>query len=185
MDKAVFDEFAAEAERQNKTIFAFASESLHSVAKISEEGGRSADLYHMWRTVALLKEMDVITLPSDFVDEMIAGQYALNKAALLRRFSDLGNRLVGILKIVATDLEELEALAKDFAAMLPIKEFKIKNDPDGSVEIAIVGAGRRIESTECSYEFLASVLNGYGYNVMKREINVGTIEIFAAKRGST
>src|SRR5437016_5181872 len=96
VDSDAFDEFSAQAERQNKTLFAFANESLLTVAKISAEGGNSADLYRMWRSVTLLKQIDVITLPSDFIDELIAKLYATDKPSLLKMFRDLGGRLVGV-----------------------------------------------------------------------------------------
>jgi len=182
VDQTVFQEFAAEADRQDKTLFAFATESLREVAKISEHGGQSSDLYGMWRTVNLLKEMEVVTLPSDFVDEIIAKQYSLDKDGLLRSFADLGSRMASILRMVATDVDELGPLAKNFTTLLPIKEFKMRNRKDGSVEIGIVGAGRRIESTECTLEFLTSILNGYGYDVAEREVYVGTIKLIATKR---
>jgi hypothetical protein len=180
VDQNVFTEFSSQAERQSKTLFSFANESLLAVAKISAEGGSPSDLYKLWRSVSLLKQIDVITLPSDFIDELIAKQYAVKKEELLHMFSDLGTKIVGILKIAASDLDELAELARDFAALLPVKQFKIlKHAEDGLVEIGIVGAGRRIESTECTVEFLKSVLNGYGYRVTKQEVNVGTIRLSA------
>lgn len=182
VDQTVFEEFASQAERQNKTLFAFANESLSAVAKISSEGGNPAELYRLWRSVSLLKQIDVITLPSDFIDELIAKIYSLDKPILLNMFRNLGSELVGILKIAAENLDELGQLAKDFTALLPVKQFKISRLDGSSVEIGIVGAGRRIESTECTLEFLKSILNGYGYTVTKNEINVGTIRLWASRR---
>ncbi len=185
VDQSVFEEFSAQADRQNKTLFGFANESLLAVAKISAEGGDPAELYRLWRSVSLLKQIDVITLPSDFIDDLIAKQYAVDKASLLKMFRDLGSRLVGVLKIAAPKLEELAELAKDFAGLLPLKQFKITRLQGGeAVEIGIVGAGRRIESTECTFEFIQSILNGYGYAVTKHEMNVGTIRLWASRRTS-
>jgi hypothetical protein len=183
VDQAIFDEFSSEAKRANKTLFAYANEALSTMAKISSEGGDPAELYGLWRTVAVLKQVDVITFPSDFVDELIAKEYADDKQGLLKMFSDLGSRLVGILKIAAADIDQLALLGKDFALLLPLKQLKITRgrDPD-SIDISIVGAGRRIESTECSFAFLQSILNGYGYTVTKYEINIGTIVAWASKR---
>jgi len=183
VDQGVFDEFHSEAKRRDKTLFAFANESLSAIAKISGEGGDPAELYRFWRSVALLKQADVITLPSDFVDELIAKQYASDKESLLKMFSDMGSNLVGVLKIAARDLDQLADLARDFTALLPIKQFKLSRSPDDDVvEIGIVGAGRRMESTECSFVFLQSILNGYGYRVTKHEMNVGTIRVVASRR---
>lgn len=185
VDQGVFEEFSSQAKRKDRTLFAFANEALSVISKISAEGGDPADLYRFWRSVSLLKQVDVITLPSDFVDELVSKMYATDKEALLRMFSDLGSKLVGILKIAAKSLDELSQLGEDFAAILPIKQIKItRGSSDDSVEVSIVGAGRRIESTECSYVFLQSVLNGYRYTVTKHEVNVGTILVQAVKRGT-
>src|SRR5579863_7506302 len=163
VDQTVFDEFSSEADRQNKTLFAFANESLSAIAKISAEGGNPGELYRLWRSISLLKQIDVITLPSDFIDDLIVKLYAQDKPNLLKMFRDLGSELVGVLKIAAENLDDLEKLAKDFIALLPLKQFKINKIDESTIEIGIVGAGRKIESTECSLEFLKSILNGYGY----------------------
>jgi hypothetical protein len=186
VDEAVFDEFSSEAKRANKTLFAFTNEALSTVAKISSEGGDTVGLYGLWRTIMVLKQVDVITFPSDFVDELIAKEYADDKEGLLKMFSDLGGRLVGVLKIAAADINELALLGKDFALLLPLKQLKVTHGKDAdSIEISIVGAGRRIESTECSFVFLQSILKGYGYTITKSEINTGTIMAWASKKKYT
>jgi len=183
VDQAVFEDFASQAKSRDKTLFAFANESLSTIAKICAEGGEPTELYGLWHTISLLKQVDVITLPSDFVDQLIAKQFASDKEGLLKMFSELGRKLVGILKIAARDIDELAVLGRDFATLLPLKQFKISTSKNNeSVEIKIVGAGRRIESTECSYALLHSILVGYGYTVTKYEMNVGTIMVWASKR---
>jgi hypothetical protein len=180
----VFDEFSFQAQRQNKTLFAFTNESLSTVAKVTAEGGNPLDLYKMWRAVTLLRQMDVITFPSDFVDDWTAKEYARDKAATLKMFRDLGSKVVGVLKIAAPNLEDLSELVGNFAGLLPVKRISFSaKDKENKVEIDVVGAGRRIESTECAMEFLTSVLNGYGYNVNKKDVNVGTIRVWASERG--
>ena len=184
VDQSVFEEFSSQADRENKTLYAFANESLSAVAKITAEGGSPTDLYRLWRVVSLLKQIDVITLPSDFVDELILKLYDLDKPNLLKMFQDLGSELVGVLKIAAENLDELEKLAKDFIPILPVKQLKIDRLDDSTIEVAIVGAGKKIQSTECSLEFLKSILNGYGYTATKSELNIGTIRLWASKRAS-
>ena len=72
VDQNVFEAFSAEAERQNKTLFAFANESLSVITKVASEGGNPSDLYGIWRSMTLLKQFDIITLPADFVDDVTA-----------------------------------------------------------------------------------------------------------------
>ncbi len=183
IDHKIFEEFSSEAKRRERTMFAFANQSLSTMSKISAEGGDPAELYRLWRSVSLMKQIDVITLPSDFVDEILARMYAEDKEGLLAMFTALGSNTVGILKAGAKDLNELADLARDFTLLIPIKRFTVsKLQGDDVVEINIVGAGRKIESTECSFAFLRSVLNGYGYDVAKHEINRGTIMMTASRR---
>jgi hypothetical protein len=182
----IFEEFSLQAEKRHRKMFTYTNDWLSAASKIAAEGGDPSDVYALWRSISLLKEVDVITLPSDFVDEIIAKLYAADKKGLLLMFRELGSQISGILKFAAKDLHELEKLATDFIALLPIKQFKVlvPDEPDGRVEINVVGAGRRIESTQCTLEFLTAILNGYGYDVTRHEMNVGTISIWAFKRKS-
>jgi hypothetical protein len=182
VDQTVFEEFSTQAKQQNKTLFAFANESLTAIAKICSEGGSPTELYSLWRTVSILRQIDVITLPSDFVDELISKLYATDRVSVLKMFQNLGSSLVGLLKIAAEDLDNLGKLAKDFTIILPVKQFKISKPDANTAELDIVGAGRKKESTECTFEFVKSVLNGYGYTVTKQEIGIGTLRIWASKR---
>lgn len=183
VDATVFDEFSTQAERQNKTLFAFANETLSAISKISSEGGSPSQLYPVWRSLSVLKQIDVITLPSDFVDDLIEKIYISDKETVLKMFRDLGSSVVGLLRIAAGDLDALASLAKDFALIIPVKQFRVTKEEgkEGSVEIDIVGAGRKISSTECTFEFLKAILNGYGYSVARQEIGLGTLRIWATQ----
>ena len=184
VDQHVFEEFSSQAQQQNKTLFAFANESMTAISKICAEGGSPSELYSLWRSFSILKQIDVITLPSEFVDELITKLYTADKDTLLRMFQNLGASLVGLLKIAAEDLDKLSVIAKDFTSVIPLKQLKISKREENSVEVDIVGAGRRAESTECTFAFLKPILNGYGYSITKHEIGIGTIRIWAVKRGS-
>ena len=182
VDKAVFDNFAAQAMLEGKTLYAFTNEWLDAAAKISAQSGKAKEVFELWRTNVILKQFDAIVLPSDFVDEMLVKLYATDKAALLSAFSDLGKQLVGILRIVAADIEALSDLAKDFTPFMPIKRFETRVVNAHLKELIIVGVGKRIESTECCLEFLKAVLNGYGYDVLSSELYPGTIRVKASRR---
>lgn len=186
VDKAVFDEFAAEADRRKMTLFAFANESLSAITKISQEGGSPDEFYKIWRVLSILRQVDVITLPSDFVEDLIERQYRTDSAITKARFRDLGTSLVGLLKMAAENIEDLSPLAKDFGFFIPIKHFNLTSSRDGRVQVDVVGAGKGMETTECSAEFLKSILVGYGYTVTKQELHAGTIRLMAQKtsRGS-
>ena len=183
VDQNIFDAFSVEAARQNKTLFAFANESLSVLTKVASEGGSPSDLYSMWRSMTLLKQFDVITLPADFVDDVTAELYASHKEATLKRFSEIGSRFVTVLKIFAPELLDLTGVEKDFRGLLPITQLAIKDQGKGTFEIDVVAAGRRIESTECAREFLIAIVRGYGYTVTRQETNIVTIRLWVTSRG--
>ncbi|MDG6986026.1 MAG: hypothetical protein JRM73_04690 [Nitrososphaerota archaeon] len=184
IDHAVYEEFALQASKQNKTLFSFANEALSLISQTSAEGGTPDELKSTWRITSILKEMDVITLPGDFVDGLVSKLWESDKDYLLNAFRNLGNRIVPLLKTMAEDLNDLSDVAKQFAAILPVKEFNYVRKPDESIEVLVVGAGRIVEATACMAEFMRGVLDGYQYSVMKQEMSLGIIRITAIRRGA-
>ncbi len=183
VDRNISDEFSVQAQREGKTLYSFTNEWLDTAAKISSEGGNAKDILGHWRLCSVLRQVDIITLPADFVEELIVKMYPSEKENLFRMFSDLGARLVTLTKMAAPEIEQLASLGRDFADVIPIKKMEIVKAEGNSVQVNIVGAGRRIETTECSFEFLKALLNGYGYNIASHELGIGTIRIRASKRG--
>jgi len=183
IDKSVFEEFAAEADRRKMTLFAFANESLSAITKISQEGGNPEEFYKIWRVLSILRQVDVITLPSDFVEDFIENLYKADSALTKSRFRELGTSLVGLLKMAAENIEDLTPLAKDFGFFIPIKHFDLHATKDGRIQVDVVGAGKALETTECSAEFLRSIIAGYGYVVTKEELHPGTIRLQAERTG--
>jgi hypothetical protein len=183
VDRNVSDEFSVQAQREGRTLYSFTNEWLGTAAKISAEGGNAKDILGHWRLCSVLRQVDIITLPADFVEELILKMYPSEKENLFKMFSDLGARLVALTKMAAPEIEQLASLGKDFADVIPIKKMEIVKAEGNSVQVSIVGAGRRIETTECSFEFLKALLNGYGYNIVSHELGIGTIRIRATKRG--
>jgi hypothetical protein len=182
IDKEVFEEFAAEAERRKMTLFAFANEALSAITKISREGGDPEEFYKIWRVLSILRQVDVITLPSDFVEDLIEQQYSSDSEATKAKFRDLGTSLVGLLKMAAENLEDLSPLARDFSFFIPIKRFEL-HSKDGKVQVDVVGVGKAMQTTTCSAEFLKSILAGYGYSTTREELHPGTIRLLAQKTG--
>lgn len=181
IDKTVFEEFAAEADRRKMTLFAFANEALSAITRISREGGDPEEFYKIWRVLSILRQVDVITLPSDFVEYLIEREYKSDASGTKAKFRELGASLVGLLKMAAEDIEDLTPLAKDFGFFIPIKHFALSQLKEGVVQLDVVGAGKGIETTQCSSEFLKAVVLGYGYTIKKEELHSGTIRLVAER----
>jgi hypothetical protein len=180
VESKVADEFSLQAERAGKTLYAFANEWLDAAAKISAEGGTAGQIVGNWRVFSVLKQVDVITLPADFVEELIANLYAVEKEKLFKTYSQMGSDLVTIMKMAAPDVGHLAVLAKEFSQIIPTKKIDIRTEGD-AISVDIVGAGRKIETTECSFEFVKAILAGYGYRIISKDVGIGVIRIMGTK----
>ena len=183
VDERVFEEFSYQAQKQNKTLFAFGNESLSVISKICAEGGTPAEIAMLWKVAIVLRQVDVMTLPADFLDLLIEKLYNTDKAWTLKMFGQLGASMVGFMNIAVGEFEQLGELAREFELILPIKKFDIETIDKNTIRVNVIGAGRKVCSTECSLEFLKELLNGFGWNVTQQEFGVGTIQITASKRG--
>ena len=183
VDTNISDEFSLQAQREGKTLYTFANEWLEAASRISSEGGTAEEIVGNWRIFSVLKQVDVITLPADFVEELIAHLYTVEKENLCKKFSKLGSDLVSFMKMAAPDIGQLTVLAQQFAGIIPTKRIDIKTEGD-AILVDVVGAGRRIETTKCSFEFVKAVLIGYGYRLTSQEVGIGVVRIRGAKSGA-
>ena len=184
IDRKVFEEFSAQANKKNMTLYAFANESLSVISKIAAEGGDPDSLYQVWRVLSIMKEADSVVFPSDIAEELVTQLYGYDKRRLLGRFSELGSSMVALLKLTAEDLQGLISLAKGLISFMPIKHIEVLSLQNGNIEVILVGAGKGIETTECSNEFLKAVLRGYGYDINKEEVHPGIIRLWAEMKNN-
>ncbi|MDG6997493.1 MAG: hypothetical protein JRN15_00065 [Nitrososphaerota archaeon] len=178
-------EIASTARSEEKTIRAFVNEWLLVATKLSKQGWNTTKLESLCDAFTLMKEMDVITLPSDFVDDLVAREYKTDKQGLFQMFREMGTQVADVVKIDSPNMHGLAKVANEFLSLLPLKMFKISmDDRENCLEIVVVGVGKRIESTECAFEMLEAFLNSYGYSVTNQQINVGTIMVQASRHNS-
>lgn len=182
MDGPSSTEIASVAKSEEKTIRAFVNEWLLVATKLSKQGWSPTKLESLCNSFALMKEMDAITLPSDFVDQLIAKEYMTDKQGLFQMFREMGFQIADVVKIDSPSVRELAKVANGFLSLLPLKLFKITVDEkENNMEIVVVGVGKRMESTECAFQMLEGFLNSYDFSVTSRQINVGTIMVQASR----
>jgi hypothetical protein len=174
VSRDVFEEFSFQARKNKRTLFSFANDSLLIMAKISSEGGNPTEVYRIWRSLSLIRTVDTVTLPLDLVDEIISKLYVRDRESLMSIFRDAGSRLAALLKFFATDFDEFVAFIHDVSPVLPLKQINIIKK-DTLAEFHVLGAGRRIETTECFFEFLRSIIECYGYGLVSKDVAPGTI----------
>jgi hypothetical protein len=184
VDRDVGEGFALQAGHAGNTLYAFANQWLATASKISAEGGTAHRTIDEWKVCSVFRDVEVIPLPADFVEEMVEGLCYADREKALRTFKALGENLVSLMKIYAPDIDQLAALAKGFAGIAPLKRLDIERVDGDSIVLSAIGAGRKFEVTECAFEFVKSILNGYGYAVTAFELGVGTIKVEAKPRES-
>lgn len=184
VDSEVFERFSQVAKEQNKTIFAFANESLDLIYSVYSQGGDIKELRRLWNAYQIIKTIDVITLPSDFMDDLNEKLIKNDREWTLSAFSNLGKNVGALLKMSNEDINSLAKVAEDFFVLVPVKHFKLTMLDSNSIQIDIAGAGRKIESAECTAEFVKGVLEQYDYLAEKVDLNIGTVRIRAIKKGA-
>jgi hypothetical protein len=183
VDRGTGVEFSAQAANAGKTLSAFANEWLMAASRISADGGTAAKSLDEWRVNSFFRDLEVVPLPAEFVEELVEGLCKSDKDRALITFSALGAELVSLMKIYAPDVDGLANLARAFAGIVPLKKLDLEKPDSSSVVLNVVGAGRRFEVTECAFEFVKSILYGYGYTVTGHELGVGTIRVEAKRSG--
>ncbi|MBI2183874.1 MAG: hypothetical protein HYU39_02825 [Thaumarchaeota archaeon] len=160
------------------TLYAMANVCLEAVLNVLEQGSSVEELAMVLNTHRILRQVDAIILPADLVDHLISRLMFFEKQPTLEQFRQLGFTLANLLRIRSPKLTELSDVATDFLVMVPLKRIEIK-EAEGGVEVNVVGAGRRMESTECTLSLLEGLLAGYGYRVLEKNVTVGVIRLKA------
>lgn len=182
VDRGVGEEFSLQADRTGRTLYAFANDWLVTASKISAQGGTADRTLGQWNVCSVFRDVEIIPLPADFVEEIAEQLCEADKGKALRTFATLGEKLVSLLKIYAPDVDQLADLARGLAGVTPLKRLDIERVDGDSIMLSAVGAGRKYEVTECAFEFAKAILIGYGYSVTAHELGLGTIRIEAKRR---
>lgn len=180
VESQVFEQFSKVARGQNKTIFAFTNETLSFATKVYSDGGSLADVRKLWNAYQLIKSIDIIPLPSDFVDEINEKLVASDEKWTMDAYFRLGSNVGALLKFAAQSVDSLSSMADDFFILIPVKHFKMTMvEGTRSIQVDILGAGHKIESAKCTAEFLRGILSSYDYEITRMELNVGTVRVWA------
>ncbi|MDG6934087.1 MAG: hypothetical protein JRN68_05270 [Nitrososphaerota archaeon] len=183
VESETFEKFSRVAREQNKTIFAFANETLDFATSVYNDGGSLADVRKLWNAFQLIRSIDVLTLPSDFVDEINQKLMTSDENWTSNAYFRLGSNVGALLRFSAQSIDSLSAVAENFFILLPVKHFKMTSlEGTKSIQIDIAGAGHNIESAKCTAEFLKGILSSYEYEANRVELNVGTVRIWAVSK---
>ena len=185
VEEALADALSDEARKHNKTLYAFANESLEAVISVSRLSGNPSELVSAWKMSRMLKEVDAVPLPGDLVEKLIKKLYESEKDWLLKTWLNEGDRIGKYLQMGYQELTQLSQAAAEFQGLLPLKRIEIRSinsgDSKGRNLLRAIGAGQSIESTACAEQFIRGIVASYSWSVKGSKVSEGIIELEIAK----
>jgi hypothetical protein len=177
----VADKLSAEAMKRNKTLYAFANESLEAVVSVCRLSGEPSEVLPAWRLGRMLKEVDAVPIPGDLVEKLLKKLYQEDRDWLLKAWQAEGERIGSYLQMGYPELAQLSQAAVEFQGLLPLKRVEFRNLEDsgtrGRMVLRAVGAGQSLESTTCAEHFVRGVAGSYSWSVRGVKVAEGILEL--------
>jgi len=181
----VADELSAEAMKRNKTLYAFANESLTAVISVCKLSGEPSEVLSAWKLGRILKEVDAVPIPGDLTEKLLKKLYETDSDWLLKSWAAEGRRIGSYLQMGYQDLSSLSRDAVDFQKLLPFKRVEVRSLDDASgrarLLLRIVGAGLSSESTACAEQFARGIAESYLWTVRTVKMAEGILELELSK----
>ena len=164
------------AEEKHMTLYSLTNQILKTSLELISEGLEIQDLKKLLTTYMLLRDLDAVVLPSDFMDSLIAELYSRDREFIVKRFKQLGRDVAKYLKVHSENFEDLLQLARTVGKFFPLKKLEARYITGKQYELVLVGVGGRIESTHCVYEAIKGILEEYNVKIIEEEITKGLIK---------
>ena len=180
----VADGLSAEAMKRNKTLYAFANESLEAVISVCKLAGEPSDVFPSWKMSRMLKDVDAVPLPGDLVEKLIKKLYAVDRDWLLKTWAREGGRIGNYLQMSYAEISQLSEAAIEFQGLLPLKRVEARSIAGGErprMNLHAIGLGLSEESTECAAQFIKGIVESYGWSVKGSRGSEGILELEIAK----
>jgi len=181
----VADELSAEAMKRNKTLYAFANESLTEVLRVCKLSGEPREVFTSWKMGRMLKDVDAVPLPGDLVEKTIKKLFITDREWLLRTWLSEGARIGSYLRMGYQDLPALAQAAVEFQGLLPLRRIEFRSaegaEQRGRLIVRALGAGQSAESTACAEQFIRGIAESYGWSVKSSRTAEGIIELEVSK----
>ncbi len=181
----VADELSAEAMKRNKTLYAFANETIGAVISVCKLSGEPSEVLPSWKMGRMLKEVDAVPLPGDLVEKIVRRLYESDREWMLKTWFAEGQRIGSYLRMGYPELQALATAAVEFQGLLPLRRLEIREaagaEMRGQFVVRAVGAGQSVEATTCAEQFIRGVVDAYSWNVKSGRVSEGIIELQVLK----
>ncbi|MCS7143016.1 MAG: hypothetical protein NZ920_04385 [Aigarchaeota archaeon] len=177
VDSRLAESLSEIAKARRVTLYALVNNLIENSISLLREGVDIKSISELWSVYKMMSQVEGVIVPGEIFDYLVAALYETKADELKERFRRLGYDIGTILKLYAGTPEELVKVGVTFLKYLPVKGIEYKNLGDNAYEIAIVGVGRRMETTLCMNEFLHGLLEAYKVQVVNEEITQGFVRI--------
>ncbi|MBI3859091.1 MAG: hypothetical protein HY296_02465 [Thaumarchaeota archaeon] len=179
------DKLSEEAMKRNKTLYAFANESIEAVVSVCRLSGEPAEIPPAWKMGRMLKDLDAVPLPGDLLEKLIKKLFAHDREWLLSTWEGEGDRIGKYLQMGYQDMSQLSEAVVEFQGLLPMKRVEVRSidspEAKGKMSVRAVGAGLSAESTACAEHFMRGIIASYSWTVKQSRISEGMIEFEIAR----
>lgn len=177
----VADRLSAEAMKRNKTLYAFANESLDAVISVCKLSGEPSEVVPSWKMGRMLKDVDAVPLPGDMVEKVVKKLFETDRDWLLKTWFTEGERVGSYLRMAYQELPSLAQAAIEFQGLLPLKRLEFRTadagESKGVLVIRAIGAGLSAEATACAEQFIRGVITSYSWTVRSSRTAEGIMEL--------
>ena len=180
----VAEKLSAEAMRRNKTLYAFANESLEAVISVCRLSGEPSEVLPSWKMSRMLKDVDAVPIPGDLLEKLIKKLGALDREWLLKIWTQEGARIGNYLQMGYPEISQLSQAAVEFQGLLPLKRIEVRSVAGGDrarMDVRAIGVGLSEESTACAEQFIRGIVGSYGWSVKKGRVSEGILELEISK----
>ncbi|MEM4381031.1 MAG: hypothetical protein QXX19_02275 [Candidatus Caldarchaeum sp.] len=177
VDAEIAEALSRVAEEKHMTLYSLTNQLLKMSVDLLKENFDMQDIKNLIKAYWVLRDIDAVVLPSDFMDSLIADLYSKDRESLLKKFKQLGQDVGKYLKVYAETVDGLLQLAGIVSRFFPLKKLDVKYTSKDTYEVAVIGVGGRVESTQCVFEAVKGVLEEYGVKILDHSLTKGLIKV--------
>ncbi|ARM75023.1 hypothetical protein [Acidianus manzaensis] len=182
-DAELMKELEKEAKSKGYTIYSLTNIALKAMLDLIQSGEDSTTLTNLVDFYKITKDLDIIPVTSWYIESLVKLAYEKDAKTLEEICEEAGQQLSSYLKSRASTFDEIIEMYNNVRSVLPIKDIKVKQGSDSSLEIRVTGSGFSKESTFCTSRVFKKILEAYNFEILEISYSAGGIIFAKAKIG--
>ncbi|AWR96544.1 hypothetical protein DFR86_02585 [Acidianus sulfidivorans JP7] len=182
-DAELMKELEKEAKSKGYTIYSLTNIALKAMLDLIQSGEDSTTLASLVDFYKITKDLDIIPVTSWYIESLVKLAYEKDSKALEQICEEAGQQISSYLKSRASTFDEIIEMYNSVRSVLPIKDIKVRQSSDSSLEIRVTGSGFSKESTFCTSIVFRKILEAYNFEILDMNYSAGGIIFTKVKLG--